>query len=59
MNMFGVPKYTVNRHYDFYQNRPPARAARWKVCMAWRTGALRVSAGELERRGSTMFVWAS
>jgi hypothetical protein len=25
--------------------------------MAWRTGALRVVAGELERRVSTTFVW--
>jgi hypothetical protein len=27
--------------------------------MAWRTGALRVDAGEPRRRGSATFVWAS
>jgi hypothetical protein len=45
------------RCYGFCQNQPPARAASWGACMAWRTRALCVVAGELECRGSATFVW--
>jgi hypothetical protein len=34
------------------------RPASWGVCMAWRTGALRVAVGEFERQGGATFVWA-
>jgi hypothetical protein len=47
---------TYSVAYVVCQSRPPACAASSGACMAWRTEALCVVAGEPERRGNATFV---